>query len=124
MGYDENKELIGLFRKFLNPIEVKNDIFINLFEKTVCLTGDFINGTKDEIGVLIINNDGKISSSVTKNTNILVVGGYGSTLWSYGNFGGKVKKAMEFKSRGIDIEIFGEIDFFNLIKRTDSTNLL
>ena len=26
ISYDENKELIGLFRKFLNPIEVKNDI--------------------------------------------------------------------------------------------------
>ena len=124
ISYNENKELIELFRKFLNPIEVKNDTFITLLEKTVCLSGNFINGTKDEIGELIINNGGVISSSLTKKTNILVVGGEGSKDWSYGNFGTKVKKAMELKSKGIDIEIFGEEDFLNLINRTDSSNIL
>ncbi|MBS4022369.1 MAG: BRCT domain-containing protein [Dethiobacter sp.] len=117
---DESRELIGLFNEFLSPIKAKNVTYLNLSGKKVCLTGNFINGTKGEIERLIITNGGETISGVTKKTNIVVVGGEGSKEWSYGNFGTKVKKAMELKSNGIDIEIIREEDLFNLIKMNDS----
>lgn len=118
--FDESEELIELFNEFLNPIKVKNETCLNLSGKKVCLTGNFIYGSKDEIGGLIIKNGGEMSSGVTKKTSIVVVGGEGSKDWSYGNFGTKVKKAMELKSNGLDIEIIREEDLFNLIGMSDS----
>lgn len=119
----ENEELIKLFKNFIEPCttqnEEKTEMCFCISEKTVCLTGNFVNGTKSEIGERIIANNGVVSASVTKKTNILVVGGEGSKDWSFGNFGTKVKKAMELKSKGSEIEIFGEEDFLQLIKMTD-----
>jgi len=114
---EEHNELMGLFHEYINPIEAKTNLQIDLANKSVCLTGNFMNGTKDEIGTIITRNGGFVSPSVTKNTDILLVGGEGSKDWSYGNFGSKVKKAMEMRSKGIAIEIFGEEDFINMVKR-------
>lgn len=114
---EEHHELMGLFNEYINPIEAKTNLQIDLANKSVCLTGNFINGTKEEIGRIIVRNGGFISSGVTKSTDILLVGGEGSKDWSYGNFGSKVKKAMEMRAKGIGIEIFGEEDFINMVKR-------
>ena len=117
---DESNELVELFNHFINPIEKKSNFCSELSGKKICLTGNFVNGTKDDIGELVVKHGGEISSGVTRNTNIVLVGGEGSKDWSYGNFGTKVKKAMELKSKGFDIEILSEEDFLNLI-RIDNT---
>ena len=114
---EEHDELLSLFKEYTNPIEARRDLQIDLANKSVCLTGNFIHGTKEEIGTIITGKGGFISPNITKKTEILLVGGEGSKAWCYGNFGSKVKKAMEMRSQGIGIEIYGEEDFINMVKR-------
>jgi len=84
---DVNKELLNLFQSCLKPINKKDRICLNLSGKNVCLTGNFIYGTKDDIGKLVVNNGGIITSGVSGKTNIVIVGGEGSKDWSFGSFG-------------------------------------
>lgn len=114
---EENAELVRLFRGYLQPMEGKQDGQIDVSGAVVCLTGNFGNGSKEEIGAIIMALGGVMSGSVTKKTGILVVGGEGSGSWSYGNYGTKVKKAMELRSKGSDIMIVGEDDFLEMLKR-------
>lgn len=112
---DEGNELLKQFGDFVNPIEAKKDERIQLMDKSVCLTGNFTMGTKDDIGNIIIKHNGLIVDAVSKKTDILVVGGEGSKDWSFGNYGSKVKKAMELREKGLNILIIGELDFLEMI---------
>lgn len=113
----ENGELVRLFRSYLQPMTEKQDGRIGVSGTVVCLTGNFENGSKEEIGALITGLGGLVSTSVTRKTGILVVGGEGCGSWSYGNYGTKVKKAMEMRSKGSEILIIGEDDFLEMLKR-------
>jgi DNA polymerase-3 subunit epsilon len=113
----ENDELVRLFRGYLQPMEAKQDGRIEVAGTVVCLTGNFENGSKEEIGAMIEGLGGVIGAGVTRKTGILVVGGEGSGSWSYCNYGTKVKKAMEMRSKGADILIIGEDDFLEMLKR-------
>ena len=114
---EENSEVLKIFNDFINPTETKNDGVITLKGKAVCLTGDFIIGSKSDVSEIVISLGGEMLDKVTLKTNILVVGGEGSDNWSYGNYGTKVKKALEYNSKGMDILIIGESDFLEMIKR-------
>ena len=57
-----------------------------------------------------------MQKSITKKTNILVVGGQGSSAWSSGTYGTKIKKALELQSKGIEIQIIREAEFFGAIE--------
>ena len=46
--------------------------------------------------------------TVTKKTNILIVGDRGSAAYSCGSYGGKIKRAMELRQAGCAIEIILE----------------
>lgn len=114
---DENSILCDLFKKFVNPAEEKNDGTIILENKIVCLTGDFSFGSKSDVELIIVKLGGHRADSVTLKTDILVVGGNGSDNWSFGNYGTKVKKALELNSKGKNILIIGEDSFLEMIKR-------
>ncbi len=114
---DENSVLLNLFKKFINPAETKNDGTIDLENKIVCLTGDFLLGSKSDVEVIIMKLGGHRTDSVTLKTDILVVGGNGSDNWSFGNYGTKVKRALELNSKGKNILIIGEDSFLETIKR-------
>lgn len=117
---DEHRELLVLFQSFLKPIEKKKEACLDLTGKKVCLTGNFMNGTKNDIGELVVENGGVMSSGVSRKTNVVIVGGEGSKDWSYGNFGTKVRKAMELKSKGFEIHILSEEDFIGLVSRDNT----
>lgn len=51
---------------------------------------------------------GIVGKSVTKKTDYLIVGELGSDMWSSGNYGSKVKKAMELQEKGSTIVIVKE----------------
>ncbi|MDF2865345.1 MAG: hypothetical protein K0R72_154 [Clostridia bacterium] len=116
---NESETLLNLFDKFLNPLNnsINNTtsekiIFSN---KSICLTGNFEHGAKSEISNKIENLGGKVVSGVTATLNYLIVGGEGSKDWSFGNYGTKVKKAMELNSNGKDIKIISEVELFEYI---------
>jgi DNA polymerase-3 subunit epsilon len=113
----ENKILLDLFNDFTNPTDTKSDGTISLADKIVCLTGEFTYGSKADVAEIIEKIGGEIADGVTSKINILVVGGEGSDNWSFGNYGAKVKKALELNSKGKNIQIIGENAFLEMIKR-------
>jgi len=73
-----------------------------------CLTGDFVYAPRAQCEEAVISRGGKVSQSVTKKLNYLVVGGLGSKEWKHGSFGTKIEKAMEYKRAGCPIFIVHE----------------
>lgn len=114
----EHEELIQLFQAADNPVEASacDCGCLELSGKSICLSGDFDHGTKENISLLLVNKGATVQPSVTKKTDILIVGGQGSSAWSSGNYGTKIKKALELQAKGIDIMIVREADFFNSIE--------
>ena len=51
-------------------------------------------------------------TSVTKKTDVLIVGGEGNAKWAYGNYGSKVKKALQMQEAGHPIVILEESEVF------------
>ena len=68
--------------------------------KLVCITGKFNNYSRQELTDYIISQRGKVVSSISKKTNILLAGEAPGT---------KLKKAKE-----LNIEIMNELDFLKL----------
>ena len=50
--------------------------------------------------------------TVTKKTDILIVGDFECQSYSNGSYGTKVKKAMEYNDKGLNIQIIKEKDFY------------
>lgn len=86
--------------------------------KQICLTGDFDCGSKGEITAKLESLGAIVQKTVSGKTNYLIVGKHGSDKWSYGNYGSKVKKALDLQSQGKDIKIIKEEEFFKCSKVT------
>ena len=84
----------------------------SLAGKKCCLTGDFVYGSKGKVEKYLTDKGATISSSMTKSTQILIVGALGSAAWSHNNYGSKVEKAMEYRENGADVIIIREMDLF------------
>ena len=110
--------MLGLFQKVADPVKEAscNCCGMAITGKKICLSGDFDRGGKSEIGERLVSYGATILSSVSKKTDILIVGGKGSSAWSAGNYGTKIKKALELQEKGIDIIIVREADFFAMLE--------
>lgn len=109
---EEEKELLIAFDEILNPSEKCSSI-ITLNEKTFCLTGEFKRGSRSEITKLLEQKGGIAKKSIISKLDYLFIGSVGSESWSFGNYGGKVAKAMELKEKGGSIQILTEDDLCN-----------
>lgn len=109
---NENREdytaLKGMFAAYIDPVKSSGNECSDFTGKSICLTGSFVSGSKEEITALLERCGGEVCSSVTRKTQVLIVGGEGSREWSFGNYGTKVKKAMEMRTKGMDIDIITE----------------
>jgi NAD-dependent DNA ligase len=115
---EEEKILLAIFEQFLNPRQTcacgnslsgePSAVGINLSGKTCCLTGDFSYGTKAEVEKHISNSGGICIPTITREVDYLIVGGQGSEAWIYGNYGTKVKKALQMQENGHRVQIVGE----------------
>ena len=90
---------IGLNMEYTGPKTLENPELVN---KKIVVTGTLKNYSRDEIQSLIEQNGGKWSTSVTKNTDIVLVGE---------NPGSKYDKAIE-----LNIPIWSEEDFEEKLK--------
>lgn len=109
----EEKELLDLIDTFLNPTAgpvKKPDDGFSFHQQVVCLTGDFYYGSKNEVKETIERQGGITANNVDNSTTMVLVGALGSKRWSYGNYGSKVKKAMDLKAKGREIAIISEND--------------
>ena len=62
-------------------------------------------GKKAEVEEYFIKRGGVLAKSINKKTDYLIVGKHGSAMWSTGNYGNKVKKAIVKLSEGSSIEL-------------------
>lgn len=118
---DEEKNfLLDILSDFTNPVEScsENIDNIDLTDKQIVLTGDFVNGTKSEIISRLEQLGAIVKSGVSSKTDYVIVGGYGSDNWACGNYGTKVKKALELQAKGKSIKIVKEEDLFKCLAET------
>ena len=110
--------MLQLFKQITDPVnEIACDYDrLAIKDKNICLTGEFDNGSKADVHAILISRGANIHKSVTLKTDILLVGGQGSSAWSAGNYGNKVKKALEIQEKGINILLIRETDFFNALE--------
>ena len=115
-GVLEQSELDSMLRLFKQVSDPVNDCScqctsIDVSGKTFCLSGEFDFGDKTTVEELLTQKGGIPQKSVTRKTDFLIVGGQGSSAWSAGNYGNKVKKALELQEKGFPIQIIREHDF-------------
>ena len=114
----ELDEMLLLFKRLSDPVNDCgcNHSITSLEGKCICLSGEFDRGSKSDISEELISRGATIHNTVTQKTDYLVVGGQGSSAWCAGNYGTKVKKALEFQSKGIGIIVIRETDFFSSLE--------
>ncbi len=84
--------------------------------KYFVFTGELSSFTKEEAAQFVVNNGGNASDNVTKSTTTVVIGHYNE---KYGpNYkSDKVKKAEDLISKGQNIHLLSEDEFFKLTKK-------
>ena len=114
------KELLNLFETLANPLACTCDDkeYISVAGKQVCLTGDFDHAARKDVEDELTNLGAEVKKSVVKKLDYLIVGGQGSDSWVAGNYGTKVKKALELQTAGAGVQIIREADFFSVLDRT------
>lgn len=85
------------------------------YGKRVCFTGTCLYGTRKELLQKIADVGGIPMGSVTKSTDILIVGQQDYKKVGESGISSKQRKAMSLKDSGYDIEIMSEMDFLNNI---------
>lgn len=108
MDDNEEKELLKLLDRFVNPETSHENV--SLEGKKVCLSGEFDFGSKKDVEAYVTSKGGEIVKSVTKKTDVLIMGEAGSAAWKYGNYGSKYEKARQLKEKGSDIIVVKERD--------------
>ena len=113
---EESEYITSVINDMINPVDALKEQVNSVEGKKVCLSGDFSYGQKSAVEDYIRNHGGEIDSSLKKTTDILMIGNNGCQAYSNGNYGTKVKKAMEYNEKGCKIKIIKECDFFSNVK--------
>ncbi len=118
-GVLENTELQAmflLFEQITDPIANAcdcTDFYIQ--GKTFCLTGEFKYGQRSLVQEMLSKRGGIPVNSVSNKTDYLIVGSLGSDAWVAGNYGTKVKKALELQKKGAAIQIVKEQEIIDIL---------
>jgi DNA ligase (NAD+) len=111
-AHDENGNIIKTNDSFLDDpapdVEFK--------DKTFVLTGVFTIADRSEVARMILERGGKTSKAVTRSTDYVVTAEVASSAYVNGNYGTKIKEAIELKKLGIKIAIISEQHFIKFIK--------
>lgn len=81
--------------------------FITFPGRSFCFTGTFNYGQRRECAKAV-EERGASSGSLTKSTDVLVIGCYATESWKHSSFGNKILKAAEMRSKGVPISIVSE----------------
>ena len=72
------------------------------------LTGRFAFGPRRDCERQVENLGGRCETSITKRTNYVVIGTFGSRDWVHTSFGRKLEKAVKYRADGLPLSIVGE----------------
>ena len=111
---EERLELCSLFKELADPVscEARPLTEISIDGKLICLTGNFVHGSRSALEAVLSANGAIIKKTVSKKLDYLIVGEKGSDAWITQNYGTKVNRAKELQQQGADICILSEADFF------------
>lgn len=109
----ENEELCNQIEEIINPKKsdnffMPNDTVIDFAGKSFVLSGEFekVGWTKEVCKQKIENKGGVVKKDVSGKTDYLIVGNSGSDSWKFGNYGGKINKALSFNTPIISEDTF------------------
>lgn len=110
----ELESMLQLFKHVANPVQESSCDCqkLRISGKNICLSGEFDIGSKADVSENLIAHGACIQNSVTQKTDILLVGGHGSSALCAGNYGTKVKKALQMQEKGSKILLVREADLF------------
>lgn len=118
--------------KTLKDITAGNDVSNNIFNridsydfknKIVVITGELKSGEERSYIAKQISGFGAIvKDTVTKATNLLIVGEKGSDAWRFGQYGRKIEKAVQLREDTTQPFIISETMYYDLVNKSDSTN--
>ena len=63
---------------------------------------------------MIESKGGTMLKSVTKKCDYVVAGSFGDERWTMGNYGSKIKEAMDWQAKGIPVKIITEEDLIKV----------
>ena len=109
---EELKLLLDKFTEYTSPTKSTCNGVGDLKDKHFVLTGEFSYGSRSAVSEYIVSKGGVVDDNVKKCTQYVVIGSLGSQAWKNGVYGSKIKKAMELKDKGQNIELVAEEDFF------------
>lgn len=101
--------------KNLETTETNIDPENYFYNKSICFTGKLEHFTRKEAAQICVNLGAKCENSVTKHTNLLVLGGFDSISNVKGNKSSKLKKAEKLILSGQDLEIMDEKLFLDTL---------
>lgn len=118
----EPQELKQLFRTFCYLLDPLGSIFpcenVDFTNKIVCLSGNFDYGTKEEVEKLLESMGATIHPRVIGKLNYLLVGNQASQEWSFGQYGQKIKQAIQLQMKGKPVKILKESDLMAAIQKS------
>jgi NAD-dependent DNA ligase len=105
--------MVGAINSLLEPVQELREQVNSVNKKHVCLSGTFSYGQKSDVEEVIIQDGGFIDSTIKKTTDILIIGDGECQAYAFGNYGTKVRKAIDYSNKGYDIKIIKESDYFS-----------
>lgn len=111
----ELDELLKVCNRLIDPVGNKcscAQTSVDVNGRNVVLSGEFSVGSKSKVEAILIANGATVQKSVTSKTNIVLVGNQGNNAWAAGNYGTKIKKAMELQAKGVNVLIVKESEYF------------
>ncbi len=78
-------------------------------------TGTSDRSSKEDFKQLILQLGGEYRTSISNQTDYLVIGASGNKCWAYSCYGRKVEKAVELRKAGSQILIIHENDFWDAV---------
>lgn len=101
--------------KAIEATETEIDRENYFYDKSICFTGKLDHFTRKEAAQICVNLGAKCENSVTKHTNLLVLGGFDSVSNVKGNKSSKLKKAEKLILSGQDLVIMDEKLFLDAL---------
>ena len=101
--------------KNITPINNEIDDTNPLFEKTVVFTGALSSMERKNAFQIVANLGGTPANSLTQKTNFLVVGNEEFSTSVKNGETNKMKKAKQYKEKGLDIEVISENAFLDIV---------
>lgn len=89
-------------------LPINDAAHVDLTHATVCLTGEFIYGTRDVCQRRTAEAGAELLDTVTRKVRYLVVGTNVSTHWANTSYGRKIQKAVDLQAAGLPVAIISE----------------